>query len=242
MRKFWERAEKLIGIYYRLVEPVMEYPRHREGIAALIGPPTCYGECAALEELESEIRESTVCIVGPLAGEPLNIEGCDVIAAPEGGLQALINSGVKPLYITGDLDVELKYLTMGLRLAKFYAIHVHGDNMERVSWLLSTVNTENIIFTSQVHTVNCTLSIGGFTDGDRAAILAMLLGASQVKLAGFNFEKPTFKHKGATLNDKDKTLKLKLAREILIEASKTLSLTMEEASGELKILKPGVAK
>ncbi len=241
MRRLWGKVEKLIGIYYRLVEPVMEYSRHREGVATLIGPPTCYSECAALEELESEVRESTVCIVGPLAEEPLNIEGCNVIAAPEGGLHTLINSGIKPLYVTGDLDVELKYMTMGLRLVKFYVIHIHGDNIERVSWLVKTVGPENAIFTSQVHTVNCTLNIGGFTDGDRAAILAMLLGASQVKLQGFDFEKPTFKHKEAILNDRDKVLKLKLARKILVETSKTLGFTLKETGGELKISKSTTA-
>jgi len=236
LRRFLGAAEALTQLYLDLVEPVMGYPRHRESIASLLGPPTCSEECLLIGELESRIRDRVVCVAGP-AGSP-GFEGCDVIGAPEGGLLALIEAGLKPLYVVGDLDVDLRILDLMIEAAEILLIHVHGDNMERVSTYSRRLRGSKVIYTSQVQTSSCVLPIGGFTDGDRALIVAMLAGAREVRALGYNFDNPVFKHKSITLEGEVKRTKLKLAAEITYRASAILGYTPRETPrGDLIFLR-----
>ncbi len=98
----------------------------------------------------------------------------------------LLRLGLKALVLTGDGDAALKYLHMVPAVSEVFALHIHGDNGARVAeiatWLARSVR---LILTSQVETPYCIVPLGAFTDGDRAAALAMYSGASSVDLLGF---------------------------------------------------------
>ena len=235
LRELLGRSARILDLYTLLVEPTMGYPRHRESIASLQGPPLCYDECLALEELVTSIEGSSVCIIGPLS-EP-GYEDCDVVGAPEGGAWSLLASGVKPLYVTGDLDVELKTLDMLLDVTRIALIHLHGDNIERVQSYRGRIRSPRIIYTSQIPTTTCTLPLGGFTDGDRAVVVAMLAGALEVKVIGYNFGKPSYKHKSIALDNGGKLAKLELASKIIEESARLLGYTMMWRDGILTLLR-----
>jgi len=228
LRRFLEAAETLTQLYLDLVELVMGYPRHRESIASLLGPPTCSEECLLIGELESKIRDRVVCVAGPAEGS--DFEDCDVIGASEGGFLALVEAGLRPLYVVGDLDADLRILDLMIEAAEILLIHIHGDNVERVSAYSRRLRGSKVIYTSQVQTSNCVLPIGGFTDGDRALIVAMLAGAREVRAIGYNFDNPVFKHKSTTLEGEIKRVKLKLAAKIAYRASAMLGYTPRETS------------
>jgi len=235
LRELLGRANRILDLYTLLVEPIMGYPRHRESIASLQGPPLCYEECLTLEDLISRLEDLNVCILGPLSG--FNREDCDVIAAPEGGVEHVLTSGIKPLYVTGDLDIELKMLDIILSISRTALIHIHGDNIERILAYKSKLSTTRIIYTSQIPTTTCTLPLGGFTDGDRAIIIAMLAGARIIKALGYNFEKPTYNHKSVRFHDEIKNTKLKLALKMIEESARILGYTIKRGEDTLILLK-----
>jgi len=65
-------------------------------------------------------------------------------------------------------------------------LHAHGDNIDRINSIVPRVS--KFVGTTQSTPFNRIYNFGGFTDGDRAAILAKEMGA-EVVLYGFDFEK-----------------------------------------------------
>lgn len=235
LRRLLGKVERILWLYEELVEPVMGYPRHKETLASLRGPHACYQECLLVEELESRIADNDICILGP-GGYHGSLE-CDVIGAPEGGIPSIIMNGLKPLYVTGDLDVDMKLVDAMINLSHMILVHVHGDNIERISCYEGRLLGAKVIYTSQVPTHTCTLPIGGFTDGDRALIVAMLFEARRIKVLGYEFTKPILTHKSIALDPDVKKVKLKLARDIIEATAKTLGYLVKVDSGSLTLLR-----
>ncbi len=65
-------------------------------------------------------------------------------------------------------------------------LHAHGDNMDRVKSVVPKLT--KFIGTTQNKPFNKIYNFGGFTDGDRAAIIAKKFGAEKIVLHGFNFD------------------------------------------------------
>jgi len=65
-------------------------------------------------------------------------------------------------------------------------LHAHGDNIDRINSIVPRVS--KFVGTTQSTPFNRIYNFGGFTDGDRAAILVKEMGA-EVVLYGFDFEK-----------------------------------------------------
>lgn len=134
--------------------------------------------CALLSRLRSVVVGKRLCVAGPNASFP---EGCDAYAAPEAGLLAALEAGVRLAYVTGDMDASLRLLSMAPHAVEVYMAHLHADN-----WLRSLPWDADLLYTSQAPAVSpCVLGPAGFTDGDRAAIVAMLLGAGELVLDGY---------------------------------------------------------
>lgn len=200
----------------------MGYPRHRETLAAAAAPADCYESHLALLELVESIRGRRICVIGPLGGSPKN---CDIIGAPEGGLPQLLSLGMSPLYLTTDLDADLKYLFMAIQATRYVLVHVHGDNMARLAQIGGLLSRRGVIYTTQVEPLACVAGLGGFTDGDRAVVLPLIAGAREVLAIGYDFVRPSHDHKAFPSNEKEK--KLRIASEILSRASSMLGYTME---------------
>ena len=82
--------------------------------------------------------------------------------------------------------------------------HAHGDNIKKIKKVIPKLS--RFIATTQVAPIYKVYNFGGFTDGDRAALLAKKMGAKKVTLYGFDFEN--------VLNSK-KRKKMKWAKYIL---------------------------
>jgi len=69
-------------------------------------------------------------------------------------------------------------------------IHAHGDNGPAVeAW--APRFTGPVVGTTQAKPVGGLRNFGGFTDGDRAVLMAAHFGASKINLVGFDFENPS---------------------------------------------------
>ncbi|WP_290598054.1 MULTISPECIES: 6-hydroxymethylpterin diphosphokinase MptE-like protein [unclassified Archaeoglobus] len=83
-------------------------------------------------------------------------------------------------------------------------LHAHGDNIEQIRSVVPKL--KKFVGTTQSVPFDRIYNFGGFTDGDRAALIAKKFGARKIRLYGFNFEKA---------DNKIKLKKLKWAKRIL---------------------------
>jgi len=107
----------------------------------------------------------------------------DVIIAADGSFNGLIYTGRIPQILVTDFDGANINLVKRYRPVVF--AHVHGDNLKRYLESVPEV-IETIVPTTQTYPFKPFYNFGGFTDGDRAVIIAIYLGASKVKVYGFN--------------------------------------------------------
>ena len=190
------------------------YPRHREvysaSLAAQIAGAGCEGLCRGLRILRDALGDSKVCVATPagMCSGPHDVLLVADSAAREGTEARMW--GERVILVT-DLDGGFEALARLSRHALCTAVHAHGDNM----WLhplLPALRAQCLIVTSQVEAPTGLGVLGpfGYTDGDRALLLAMALGASRVEaLWGGG---PRAKAWG---DSSAKTLKLSVARRLI---------------------------
>ncbi|MCS7121549.1 MAG: DUF115 domain-containing protein [Archaeoglobaceae archaeon] len=144
------------------------------------------------------LRGKDVAVVGG-AYEGEKIEEDFIISAGK-AVKKLKN--LPNIHVT-DAEEDDELLLDLLKKGCILVIHVHGDNVERLLSLLPKL--EKFVATTQSYPFDKVYNFTGFTDGDRAAIIAKRFGARKIKLYGFNFEKA----------DGVKLKKLKWAKKIL---------------------------
>ncbi len=66
-------------------------------------------------------------------------------------------------------------------------LHAHGDNIHRIQSVVPKLS--RFVATTQSKPFDRIYNFGGFTDGDRAAIIAKMFNAKCIKLVGFDFER-----------------------------------------------------
>src|SRR5699024_4135332 len=71
------------------------------------------------------------------------------------------------------------------------AVHAHVDNPDLVREVVPTLDTANVLATTQAASIDSVENFGGFTDGDRAAFLADRCGAKRLKFVGWDFDDDT---------------------------------------------------
>lgn len=119
------------------------------------------------------------------------VEGRAEVAllAADGAAAALLGRGIVPDIVVTDLDGPEQALRQASRLGSIMAVHAHGDNLDALARLVPQL--ERVIGTCQCRPPPGLFNFGGFTDGDRCVFLALELGASEIELAGFDFEDET---------------------------------------------------
>lgn len=131
--------------------------------------------------------EVTVCGCGPNLENDLNAYGLKgkVIAA-DGAVSRL---DVLPDVIVTDLDGCIEKELECSRRGSVVVLHAHGDNIETVK-KYALLFEGPVIPTVQCRPVGSTYNFGGFSDGDRAVLLAHSIGVRKIHLRGFDFKNP----------------------------------------------------
>lgn len=121
----------------------------------------------------------------------------------------LIPKEIVPEIIVSDLDGSIPDIVLRVNEGSILFVHSHGDNMDKIK--------ENIqrfegfyIPTRQGRRPESMFNPCGFTDGDRAVMIARYLGAKRIRLFGFSYERAY--EKGNTIL---KMKKLQFARKII---------------------------
>jgi hypothetical protein len=145
------------------------------------------------------INGKDVAVVGgAYSGEKINEDF--VITAGK----AVKKLNLTPQIHVTDMEEEDELLVELHSKGCILVLHSHGDNIERIRSVVPKL--KQFVATTQSEPFNRVYNFTGFTDGDRAAIIAKKFGARQIKLYGFDFKKA---------NDPIKLKKLKWAEKIL---------------------------
>jgi len=124
-------------------------------------------------------------IVGAGIDSSIELDGLNLIVA-DGALRACLQRNLVPEIVVTDLDGYMPDLIQAFEQGSNIIVHSHGDN------LASLYNYSKFIIPScltSTYPSNFTECWGGFTDGDRSLIMALLLECNSVELAGFDFTK-----------------------------------------------------
>lgn len=147
-----------------------------------------------LDELKEIIANKPVIVFG--AGPSLEydvlrlqeaslLRQCCLIAA-NGATTALIKKvKIRPHVITTDLDGKTDDQIFSSQEGSVVVVHAHSDNIPALMSYVPKLHRR--VGSTQVEPRPHVYNFGGFTDGDRAAFLAVELGASTLILAGMDF-------------------------------------------------------
>ncbi len=228
-----------LGAYASIVEPSMGFPREKEleSSAASSRAAECHSACIAAQSLASAIEGASVCVVTPGPSLPSVIaKSCEVAVATDSSLELLSLLRIRPAALVGDADASLRLLHMAIQLDVPYLLHSHGDNVYRVAGLLRSLRPDRLIITSQVDTPCCALPVGAFTDGDRAAAIAMAFRARRVVMGAIEGE-PWCGHKDHC-EASAKRPKLELAQRVIIRVAERTGYTVSRVGGVLVMERP----
>lgn len=156
-------------------------------LAALaMGKRRCDDAC-----LSSLIQERvTVCGDAPTLRAQLKghkPEG--TLIAADGATSALLDHGMLPHIIVSDLDGEMEAQVKANSLGAVMVVHAHSDNIDQLRHFVPLFKGK-MALTTQSRSFGAVRNYGGFTDGDRAVIMARHFGAKHILLLGFDFEDP----------------------------------------------------
>lgn len=202
---------------YREILKKMKLSRADDEISSVsLFQQTQNRELLPISELEGKIAGKKVVIVGPALSEPVKeklkeiVDGSVVICAGS-AIMALQKLKIYPDILVTDIDGEAKDVIRHSKRGGIVVLHAHGDNIESIKRIVSKLNLSDLVPTTQSTPYMQIQNFGGFTDGDRAVLLAEHFGASEINIIGFNFNKPV----NASKNHGIKQKKLNWAKRII---------------------------
>lgn len=136
-------------------------------------------------------KEVTVVGDGPdLESELVRDPPQGTVIAADGATSKLLHVlGKVPDIIVTDLDGDVADQLSANAQGAIAVILAHGDNIEAlrrfVPWFSGAIT-----MTTQSRPFDQVYNFGGFTDGDRAVMLARHFGARRIRLAGFDISAP----------------------------------------------------
>lgn len=202
-------------LYESIVEEFGFSRKADEEAARLLDALLAKKDVCPLERLGEKLS-GVVTVCGHASGLEEELSSSDLsgtVIAADGATSALIHvaSRVPDVIVTdldGDVDDQLAANAQGA----IVIIHAHGDNMDALKRYVPRF-PGRIMGTTQARPFGRLHNFGGFTDGDRAVLMARHFGAT-VRTIGFDFEDPRPK-KGR--DDEIKRKKLSWARRLIGE-------------------------
>jgi len=179
--------------YYLEILRDFGYSRERDEEAARLLDSLLAGRVVEDAELGRLLGGRWVTVAGnapTLAVEMDRVSG--VVLAADEATSVFTARGQDPQIIVTDLDGKVEDQVAANRRGVIAVIHAHGDNMAALrEWVPRF--TGPVVGTTQSTPTGRIRDFGGFTDGDRAVLLAQHFAAERVTLVGFDFEHPNAK-------------------------------------------------
>lgn len=133
--------------------------------------------------LREKLEGKDVAVVGGAVEKPIK---CQRIITAGKSLTKWMNitSRIPDVHVT-DLEEGAEILKKVEERGCVLVVHAHGDNIELIKKIVPELNF--FVATTQAEPFDRVYNFGGFTDGDRAAIIAKEFGAKRILLHGFEF-------------------------------------------------------
>lgn len=194
-------------LIYKEILSDFGYDEHKDRIScSYLSENICKVDLSGLLD---RFRSSVITVVGNadnLQKEISCVTGTVICAGSS--ISRYIEMRGLPDIIVTDLDHGIDPFIESLKNGKVGVIHAHGDNLDMIREFPFS-NSYHIIGTCQCVPYPNTMNFGGFTDGDRAVILADYLDSPRINIVGFDFDHPA---KGSSPL---KARKLKWAKRII---------------------------
>jgi uncharacterized Rossmann fold enzyme len=145
----------------------------------------------ALPHLENLIRgrKVTVCGNAPCLLDQLDqVEG--TLLAADAAAEVLYTHGIWPDAVFTDLDGATDCFLSMNEEGTVMVVHAHGDNMPLLSHWVPRFRGP-MVATTQATPLATVHNFGGFSDGDRAVFTADALGATSIRILGFDLDDPS---------------------------------------------------
>lgn len=134
----------------------------------------------------------------------------DTIISAGSATSRLMKIGIVPDILVTDLDGDVDYEVAAIERGTLAFIHAHGDNIAKIEQVVPRL-TMPFIPTVQCKPFGNLYNFGGFTDGDRAVLMASHFGVERIRVIGWDMDDPYPKEGSDPVL---KSRKLKWAREI----------------------------
>ena len=175
--------------YHAILED-FGFSRARDEEAAMMLSELLRGRKQCLLEADLLLRGRTAVVCGNALSlekelEALRPEGAAFVAA-DGATSVLLRKSIVPDVIVTDLDGPIDSILQAEERGSIVVVHAHGDNLDALCACVPRL--QRIIGTVQCRPPQGLYNFGGFTDGDRCVFLARELGATSIRLVGFDFE------------------------------------------------------
>ena len=144
-------------------------------------------------ELRALLRGKVVTVAGNGPSLPEDLGRAEgVLLTADEATSVAVAKGLHPAILVTDLDGAVEDQVRANAEGTVAVILGHGDNGPAVrKW--APRFTGRTVATTQSAPSGRLYDFGGFTDGDRAVFLADHFGAQEIRLAGWDFERPSAK-------------------------------------------------
>jgi uncharacterized Rossmann fold enzyme len=185
------RFEEWEPIYVRILDD-FGFSRTEDERSARILDALLIGKHLCDERYISRHIAEEVTICGDattLERQLSSLESSGTTISADGATKELMDAGIRPDIIVTDLDGDVDAQLEANRLGSLVVVHAHGDNVAALEKHVPRFEG-SIAGTTQSRPFGTLHNYGGFTDGDRAVMLARHFGAKHIRLLGFDFIEP----------------------------------------------------
>ncbi len=165
--------------------------------------------CTIVEKLGQHV--SIVGAAASLENDIDTLSKGDTIISAGSATARLMRIGMVPDILVTDLDGDVDQEVEAIERGTLAFIHAHGDNTDKIREIVPRL-TKPFVPTVQCKPFGSVYNFGGFTDGDRAVLMAAHFGVEHIKVLGWDLDHP-YPKEGSDLVMKAK--KLRWAREMV---------------------------
>jgi hypothetical protein len=178
------RLEEWFNFYSQIISE-FGYSQQEDEEAAKLMHSLAKGKLLDVKVLKNLIHGRNVAVIGGGIEESEIEEVKEDLIITAGKAILRVGMRIKPDIHVTDMEEPDELLVRLEKEGCVLVLHAHGDNMERIRSIIPKLS--RFVATTQSHPFDRVYNFGGFTDGDRAAIMAKEMGAAIIKLYGFRF-------------------------------------------------------
>jgi uncharacterized Rossmann fold enzyme len=159
--------------------------------------------CTIVEKLGQHV--SIVGAAASLENDIDTLSKGDTIISAGSATARLMRIGMVPDILVTDLDGDVDQEVEAIERGTLAFIHAHGDNTAKIREIVPRL-TKPFVPTVQCKPFGSLYNFGGFTDGDRAVLMAAHFGVERIRALGWDLDHP-YPKEGSDLVMKAKKLR-----------------------------------